>query len=461
MISKRLLAVILALFPGMHSTTAQYTVVEGHASRAENYVVRLVKHKDLLTTTDTVLATDTVDVNGNFLLECKNDDITYAFIDVEFQRAGIYLEPGKQLKLEIKFDPEQRQSLYFDRHPLEYVVTEAPANDLNSSIMEINRVYNDFILEHFNKMYRSGKKQLLDTLELKMKNAEGDSTYYSRNYIRYKLASLEQAARLKSREVLASEYIEGEELLYGNVEYIYFFEEFFDKYLLNSTGELNLSVILTMFAGNKGIEDFIRVAGNDPYLSDRRITEFFLLSNFKALYGHPDIPRKQVISLIRELGEATQFVEHKEIVKNLVEKLTRLSPGTRAPSFTLPAYGGHAVALEEFRGKYLYLGFFLSGNPTCIFEMDLLAKLLEGPVNDLEALMVSADKNEEEAYRLSDEKDYPWTTLHYDDDISLLEDYDATTFPLFILISPEGKIVSYPAPRPSEDLEAFIIRSLR
>lgn len=461
MISIRLLSVILMLLTGMHSVTAQSTVVEGHANRAEGYVIRLIKYKDLLTRLDSVLATDTVDKNGNFRLECNNDDITYAFIDVEFQRAEIYLEPGRELKLEINFDPEQRQSLYFDRQPLEYAVTDALPSDLNSSIMEINRVYNDFILEYFNKIYRSRKKQLIDTLRLKMKNANGSATEYAANYINYKLASLEQAARIVSREALANKYLEGEELLYGNVEYMYFFEEFFDKYLLNSTGELNLSVILTMFAGNKSIEEFIKVAGNDPFLSGRRTTEFFLLSNFKSLYGHPDIPRTQIISLVTELGSVTQYVEHQKIAKNLVEKFTRLSPGTQAPAFTLPAYGGQMVSLKDFRGKYLYLGFFLSENPTCILELDLLAKLIGGFVNNLEALMISADKKEEEAYRLAFEKDYPWMTLHYDDDISLLEEYDATTFPLFILISPEGEIVSYPAPRPSEDLETLILRCVK
>jgi len=461
MISIRLLSVILMLLTGMHSLTAQLTVVEGYANRAEGYVIRLIKYKDLLTRLDVVLATDTVDKNGNFRLECKNDDISYAFIDVEFQRAEIYLEPGMELKLEINFDPEQRQSLYFDRQPLEYAVTDAPSSDLNNSIMEINRVYNDFILEYFNEIYRSRKKQLIDTLRLKMKDADRSGTDYAANYIKYKLASLEQAARIGSREALANEYLEGEELLYGNVEYIYFFEEFFDNYLLNSTGELNLSVILTMFAGNKSIEQFIKVAGNDPFLSARRTTEFFLLSNFKSLYGHPDIPRKQIISLVTELGSVTQYVEHQIIAKNLVEKFARLSPGTRAPAFALPAYGGRLVSLKDLRGQYLYLGFFLSENPTCIFELDLLAKLIGGSVNNLGALMVSADKKEEEAFRLAIEKDYPWMTLHYDNDISLLEEYDATTFPLFILISPEGEIISYPAPRPSEDLETFIFRYLR
>lgn len=461
MTSPRLLAIILVLLAGVNSLTAKSTVVQGHANRAEGYVIRLIKYKDLLTRLDSVMATDTVDKNGNFRLECENDEITYAFIDVEFQRAGIYLEPGKELILEINFDPEQRQSLYFDRQPLEYAVKDAPSGDLNNSLMEINRVYNDFILEYFNEIYRSRKEHLIDTLRLKMKNADDSGTDYAANYIKYKLASLEQAARIKSREALANEFLEDEELLYGNVEYIYFFEEFFDKYLLNSTGELNLSVILTMFAEDKSIDEFIKVAGNDTFLSSRRMTEFFLLSNFKSLYGHPDIPRMQVIGLIRELGRVTQYAMHTNITNNLVEKLNRLNPGTEAPPFTLPSSGGGFVSLQDFRGKYLYLGFFLSGNPTSMLELDQLAKLLQGSVNNLQALLVSADKNEKEAYRFAIENDYPWMTLHYDDDISLLEEYDATTYPLFILISPEGKIVSYPAPRPSEDLETFIFRQLK
>jgi hypothetical protein len=55
------------------------------------------------------------------------------------------------------------------------------------------------------------------------------------------------------------------------------------------------------------------------------------------------------------------------------------------------------------------------------------------------------------------EKEYPWTILHYNEDMNVLDDYDARTFPTFIVIDDDGLIVKYPAPRPSENVERLLM----
>lgn len=440
---------------------ASPAIIKGKANDASGYIVRIIKFRDMVTKLDTTLAVDTIANDGSFVLECDVDDITYAFIDVEFQRAEIYLLPGTATEININFDPSLRNSLYFDRQPLEYLLIDPDISDENLIIREINRIYNDFILDNFNAIYRSRKKYLVDTLRVRLENVSLSDNKYIKDYITYKLASHELAARMKNKRAMAEEYLLGKEILYDNIEYIYFFEQFFDKYLMSSTGTVNQSVILTMFDENKNVSDFLSLLIQDPFLADERLSEFFLLGNLKSLYGHPDIPGKQIKELIRQLGKETRYREHKIISENLLLRLNRLMPGTSAPHFELPTDNKSAVTLEDFRGKPLYLGFFLSDNPTCRIELETLSGVVNEFGDRFNVLCISADKQKKDLEDYLKNFDFPWNTVHYNNDISLLEQYDATTYPLFILLDENGRIISYPAPRPSEGLSGYMNRVLK
>ena len=46
-----------------------------------------------------------------------------------------------------------------------------------------------------------------------------------------------------------------------------------------------------------------------------------------------------------------------------------------------------------------------------------------------------------------------WTVLHYNGNLELLESYDASTYPYFVLIDDKGNIIRCPAPSPSENIQ--------
>ena len=57
-------------------------------------------------------------------------------------------------------------------------------------------------------------------------------------------------------------------------------------------------------------------------------------------------------------------------------------------------------------------------------------------------------------------KDFLWTFLHLGSDIGLLRDYDVRSFPLFVLIDSQGKIIKYPADMPDSGLESSLEKLL-
>ena len=51
---------------------------------------------------------------------------------------------------------------------------------------------------------------------------------------------------------------------------------------------------------------------------------------------------------------------------------------------------------------------------------------------------------------LKQEKDYSWDFVFNGEDYDLLFDYRIKTFPVFLLLDEDGKVVEYPAYKPSE-----------
>jgi len=56
---------------------------------------------------------------------------------------------------------------------------------------------------------------------------------------------------------------------------------------------------------------------------------------------------------------------------------------------------------------------------------------------------------------------YAWTLLHFSDNTDVLVDYNVRSYPLYFLIDEHGDIFRYPAPMPSEGLEAAIEEMLQ
>jgi thioredoxin-related protein len=63
-------------------------------------------------------------------------------------------------------------------------------------------------------------------------------------------------------------------------------------------------------------------------------------------------------------------------------------------------------------------------------------------------------------YFINLKKGFSWTFLHLGNETGLLKDYDVKSFPLFVLIDGQGKIVRYPADLPDSGLENSIEKLL-
>lgn len=141
------------------------------------------------------------------------------------------------------------------------------------------------------------------------------------------------------------------------------------------------------------------------------------------------------------------------------EKLRRGDP---SPEFKLPDVGEKMVALESFRGKYVYIDLWASWCVACRREIPLL-KRLEKKYADKNIVFVSIScDNDREAWlqAIKDEA-MEGVQLYMGDDLSFGEAYLVNFLPRFILLDKEGHILNAfmtppSAPATEETLDSIL-----
>ncbi|MHA7944630.1 TlpA family protein disulfide reductase [Formosa sp. 3Alg 14/1] len=146
--------------------------------------------------------------------------------------------------------------------------------------------------------------------------------------------------------------------------------------------------------------------------------------------------------------------------KSFTEKYTalkKLSKGEPSPVFTdYVNNAGGTNSLNDFKGKYVYMDVWATWCGPCIAEVPALKKIEKQYHNkNIEFISISIDtQDKREAWsKMIADKALGGVQLLADKDWStdFIVAYKINSIPRFILIDPNGNIVSWNAPRPSND----------
>ncbi|GAA3643837.1 hypothetical protein GCM10022397_30920 [Flavivirga jejuensis] len=148
--------------------------------------------------------------------------------------------------------------------------------------------------------------------------------------------------------------------------------------------------------------------------------------------------------------------ENNEIITKKYEALKRLSKGQPSPTFE--NYVNHAdgtSSLSDFKGKYVYIDVWATWCGPCLREVPFLQKVeKQYHRKNIEFVSISIDKEKKrDAWRkMVTDKELGGIQLIADKDFNsdFMLAYDITRIPRFILIDPDGNIISKDAPRPSD-----------
>lgn len=440
-------------------TFAQKTSVYGTVSEGERQVVRLLAFDDFISKKIIYLGESTVNNDGSFKIEFDLAETTAAFLDINYQRAEIFLEPGNAYQLNIGYNPANQLESYFDRQGLNYTLETEDKNELNQLIWKFNAMYNKFVMENFEHIVKlHDKARVTDFREQVGQTFVGIDHPYFNDYIRYKLADVYQFARLKGKRALAEEYFVGKTVLYNNVEYTFFLNEFFEKFLTSSPDVITISDLIIAVNDSSSNQMILRALEKVPYLQEEGFRELVLIHGLRSLYFNGTFKKPQVLSMIKDIKLSTNDPMHKRIAVNLLSTLNHLAPGSPAPDIILIGIGGQEFNLSNIKGKPILLSFYRSGNKGTQNALESLAELYNYYKSGLEIISVSMDDDPAAYIPMANSGGFHWTFAHFGNDPAVLDSYDIRNLPLYVLIDAEGNIAAYPAPPPGDELERAVMK---
>lgn len=450
--------VLISIILCFHFTLfSQDVTISGIAMGAENENIRIIKYKDQISYLEETIGEAVIDSIGRFSMSFQLNETSYTKINLGFHNTGFYIEPDGIYEIFIQADPEGsffRLNPTYDSPYLNFEIINSDDNELNSMISKLNIIFEDFIINNFDAIYRQRQKDKIDTLKhiISTVFTEGSNKYFN-NYVQYKIASIEQLARLKNRSSIEKLYFENKNILYENIEYMDFFNQFFSKYFTATFKKFDRDELIKIINGGEAYLKLMGSFADEKAFSEKIFSELVILKSLKDMYYLPGFSRKEIISQFEFISEKGISDKNRQIAIDLIFVLTQFNTGTPAPFFALKDRNEKINSLEDFKGKYVYLNFWASDCIPCLVEMDSLYNLKNKYENEIEFVSIGVDDEKEKLFDRADELNYNWTILDYAHDKSLLDKYKVKAYPFYVLIDKEGNILKYPANSPSENAE--------
>lgn len=441
---------------------AQQCVIQGNALYARQQQIRLKTWCDQVSYRDSVITQTFSDSTGHFELRFSLPQTTLVWISIGFSRAEIYLEPGKNYTITL-FAPKNLTenptiNPYLFPSAIGYTLKSSSGETtLNSLIDSINRIFDQHVYANLDPVnpyrYRSKVRPFL--AETKKQFAAVNNAYFQ-NYLYWKSATLESQFQAASNVSLFKKYAPDKNFLYGNYGYMDFFNQFFQHYLTAISGKISYNDLTKTINQLQSLQALADSLGKDSLLRNEHLRELVLLQSIEELYSSGDFKKPALVDFLQQIAYGSKFPEHRSIARNLCLMLTRFEKGSAAPDFTLTDSDGKEVSLENFRGKYIYLGFFTSWCKGCLSALDTLQKFQQKYAGKVEFVNISMDNTPGNLKKTITRKAYSGIFLFSGNDFSLTDAYAINSFPVFVLIDPEGKFYRFPAPEPGKKLEILL-----
>ena len=441
----RIIFICFVLFESLslHSQTK----ISGHIPGAEGFPVRYVYFDDLVSNKNIVLFDTVVSESGDFSLEVDFDKTLFGKIELPFYYANIILEPDQTY--ELQFDSAKIHNIFrpfYQISTLTYKMLK-PENCLDKSYKSISYRYNKFYVNNVTQILLRQSNISLDSIELALaKSIDEEDNLFLNQKIKYGIADIKLLADYANRKRADHfrTYIEGQKPSYDSPPYMDHFEDFFkDFFTKNRFFSIHdIQHCINVQEDFSALQDSI---GKDSLVRDERLRELVTLINLRSLYHNKEFSKQGVLQILDNMKES-KFPEHRKIANNLLTTLPRLGDGQKIPEFSLLNIKNENEIFESknLLKKPSYLAFYNSHDINSVRQLDLLEQKYLKHQEKINFVTISLDEEFSTAQELYKLKNYSFPMLWNGWDWKLLDDYRIVTFPLFLSMDAEGKIVTYP-----------------
>ncbi len=450
------------------NTKAQYESVhvKGYASEYIGKSIVFFSYLERQFDSRTIIDTIQIDTTGYFsfafnssstqVLYCETVDYTGYFYAEKGRNYIITLPPILSAELQNSNNP-------FLISPLWHMMPDDSLfnglKDLNYAIQQYDDKYEPFAKSHLLKFYDTVLSKIQLDSFLQSYNFElnvTDSAFFS-DYLLYKKAQLELLVKEYERQHIYASYFLDRPLPMNNPAFWEFFRLYFDRYISSLSDRKEFNEVYSLIGGEL-YNQLTILLKNDPVLKNDTIRELLLLNElYQGFYE-----KKYPLDLALNLIDTIQLKTVSSLIQNVADKLshsiTSLQKGYYPPSFILKSPSDKKYSLEDFKGKYLYIGFCSLENLGCLKELEYLKYQNSKYSKYLQIVIVVPENEKDNINSFNDLNSISWPILFSEYTPDLFRKFKIKTFPLFYLIDKEGKFLLSPSPLPSENFEQVLFQ---
>lgn len=458
----RKISIIAFLIISINSIIAQPVKITGEAKGCEGKKIILKTYADYISETEKVIGSTLIDSTGKFSFSCFVPETSLVFLQIDYYTGEMYVEPNKSYTIELRnivFN-EQNDRTNYNLTPFIAVIKVLSDDNtgLNSKIQKLNIQYNRFININAKQLSLEKFHPKIDSLIIKLNSDLGNenSAYFS-DYLNYRIASLLlMTSRVGMRQLL-SDLIVNKSIAYNNVEYMTFFNAYFENYFSNITSPVKLSDFYQAVNEEKSLTAAVNVMGKDTLIKNEILRELVLIKALDLMYNSSNFNKNAVVEILEQITAKSKTDTHKFIVQNMIAQYARFRKGNPAPEFTLINTNDSLVHSRDFIGKPVVYAFFTTWSTISLNELDVMKKLYDTYAPMVEFVGICCDREPMKAFYFKQERKYPWQILHFNQDYDLLQNFNVLSYPTFVVVDAKGKFAACPAGFPSETLEATIL----
>lgn len=393
-----------------------------------------------------------IEQDGSFsdTLHLKTDGLYQMYIGQE--RTGIYLEKGQNLDVTVN-------ATEFDES-LKYSGDLGNSNNLlaakylweenNVNFKELFSLDEDAFLKKLDHVQKA-----MDSLYglHQMKNSKFDKMFQEEN--RYSRASAIENYKDAHRYFSGVEDYQVGSNFYDSLKDVNFKDTLAFRNSLTYQGLLDAHF-------NRIVNEETYESGDDNHSIlflkevDRSLPDGY--AKDKLMIGHLKYWLKPDESLDEAYNIYKNSNPNPENLADLTQRynqLKGLTAGNASPTFEYENFKGGTTSLSDLKGKYAYIDVWATWCGPCIREIPSLKEVEKdyaGKNIQIVSISIDEPKDYEKWKQMINEKSLGGLQLMADNNWNskFVKDYAILGIPRFILIDPEGKIVSADAPRPSD-----------
>jgi len=432
--------------------------VEGFAPAYVGQKIRFFKTEDYLTEKQIKIAESTVKGDSTFEVSFFTNEIFKLQVFAGKNHFYMYTQPNGKYDLVIK-----DKSSYKPQHPsgseVDFFFLGLDSADINYSIL----VFEDRMMSFLQDTYTYQKRtsgdfaQELDVFKSELSDLyESDTSQFFKTYVMFAMASIDDLPFRGNRNKYEKYdfYIKPQTVWYQNDRYMEYILQYYDKYASQMSRVLNQAFYDGVLRSSPTM--IMNTLGNDYALQNIRLREFVMLKMLKDAFYTGEYPETNIIAVLDSVSTNGLFEANRPIAKRLMERLTDLTPGGKAPHFLIDVLGKN-VTLNDYKGKHLYVHFVDINVKNSLIDFPVLNNLYGKYSSGVEFLTIVVKDNEVNPSQFIKEHNISWDCAFVDRDNIMLDRYNAISFPYFVLLDTQGYVVSAPAlaPRPNGEYETI------